>query len=52
MYCVPCTGIIISRHMIGAGHVAHMTVPLPRLNDDIIQVEFVKNIVKLVQTLG
>jgi len=31
--------------MIRAGHVAHMTVPVPRLNDD---VEFVMNKVKQV----
>ena len=37
--------------MIRAEHVAHMTVPLPRLND-VIQVEFVTNKVKLVKTLG
>jgi len=37
--------------MTRAGHVAHMAVPLHRLNDDVIQVEFVMNNGKLVQTL-
>jgi hypothetical protein len=46
------TGIIISKHMIRAGHVVHMTVSLPRLKDEFIQVELVINKVKLVQILG
>jgi hypothetical protein len=29
-----------------------MNVPMPRLNDEVIQVEFVMNKVKLVQPLG
>jgi hypothetical protein len=38
--------------MISAGHVVHMTVPLPRLKDEVTQVEPVINKMKLVQTLG